>query len=284
MSRESEASQSLCHRLAGTPFAFAAHSQLLAFANGHRWPPIQRRKWRRRIFGDFISTLSERGFVGCNVTIPHKEAAFRLVRVDDEPTRRVGAVNTIFFSDRQTVGINTDGYGFVANLAQRLPGLESGRQVRAAAWLRRRGASHRGRASSPRRGRIMLANRTQDAPSDCASIFGRASWSRFLAGSREPAGGSGSSHQQHFARHERRARSWQFRLPGCRGHRRCAISSMFLWRRHCFARRGSTAIPSSTGWACCFIRPSPVSRNGSASGPRSPSSCAGCSRTTSSAR
>jgi shikimate dehydrogenase len=120
----------------------------------------------------FVSTLSERGLVGCNVTIPHKEPVFRLVRVDDELTRVLGAVNTIFISDRQTFGINTDGYGFVANLARRLPGFEfagksvlllgSGGAARAIAGT----LLHNGVA------RIMLANRTAGRAERLRDIFG----------------------------------------------------------------------------------------------------------------
>jgi shikimate dehydrogenase len=72
----------------------------------------------------FIGSLARRDLAGCNVTLPHKEAAFRLVRVEDEATRRQGAVNTIFIERREPVGINTDGCGFIANLEDRLPGLD----------------------------------------------------------------------------------------------------------------------------------------------------------------
>jgi shikimate dehydrogenase len=70
---------------------------------------------------EFISSLAQNGYAGCNVTIPHKEAVFDLVEVEDEQTRRLGAVNTIHLRNGQIVGENTDGIGFFANLMASAP-------------------------------------------------------------------------------------------------------------------------------------------------------------------
>jgi shikimate dehydrogenase len=57
------------------------------------------------------------GFAGCNVTIPHKEAAFRLVDRVDPAGRRMGAINLIVVEPDGTLsGYNKDGYGFIENL------------------------------------------------------------------------------------------------------------------------------------------------------------------------
>ena len=67
--------------------------------------------------------LPRLGFLGWNVTLPHKEAAFRLVDGRDETAERMGAVNTVLvLPDGRTHGLNTDGYGFVANLREQAPG------------------------------------------------------------------------------------------------------------------------------------------------------------------
>ncbi len=66
----------------------------------------------------FLETLEIKGFSGCNVTIPHKEMVFNKVIVTDEVTRGIGAVNTVFVSEGKTYGLNTDGYGFLANLKE----------------------------------------------------------------------------------------------------------------------------------------------------------------------
>jgi shikimate dehydrogenase len=68
-------------------------------------------------FAAAVRGLRAAGFAGANVTIPHKEAAFALCDTLDDSARRVGAVNTLVFSDSGVHGSNTDGYGFLANLA-----------------------------------------------------------------------------------------------------------------------------------------------------------------------
>lgn len=62
------------------------------------------------------------GFRGWNVTVPHKEAAARLVDELDPAAKRIGAVNTVLvLEDGRTRGLNTDGAGFLANLRQQAP-------------------------------------------------------------------------------------------------------------------------------------------------------------------
>ncbi len=56
------------------------------------------------------------GFRGCNVTIPHKEAAYALCDTVADSARRVRAVNTLLFRDGRVHGSSTDGAGFLANL------------------------------------------------------------------------------------------------------------------------------------------------------------------------
>ena len=47
-------------------------------------------------FADFLAHLSERGYVGANITIPHKEAALAMSEPDDR-ARAVGASNTLWY-------------------------------------------------------------------------------------------------------------------------------------------------------------------------------------------
>jgi shikimate dehydrogenase len=69
-----------------------------------------------------LRALPARGFAGCNLTIPHKEAALALVDCVDERAARIGAVNTIVvLPDGRLEGRNTDAFGFHANLVQTLP-------------------------------------------------------------------------------------------------------------------------------------------------------------------
>lgn len=69
----------------------------------------------------FLASLSDHGYAGCNVTVPHKEKVFEAVRVDDEFTRRLGAVNTVYYKNGELHGSNTDGIGFLQNLKDRNP-------------------------------------------------------------------------------------------------------------------------------------------------------------------
>ena len=64
-----------------------------------------------------IAGLRAAGFAGLNVTVPHKETAFALCDTVEDSARHAGAVNTLVFADGGVRGSNTDGAGFLANLA-----------------------------------------------------------------------------------------------------------------------------------------------------------------------
>lgn len=72
-------------------------------------------------FTAFLEGLSKAGFEGGNITIPHKEAAFRQVQKRDEAAEAIGAVNTLWMEDGILCGGNTDAYGFAANLDEYAP-------------------------------------------------------------------------------------------------------------------------------------------------------------------
>ncbi|HZH52641.1 MAG TPA: shikimate dehydrogenase [Microvirga sp.] len=71
-------------------------------------------------FPGFLKTFAARGFSGGNVTIPHKEAACRLVDRRTKRAERLKAVNTLWVEDGLVVGDNTDVTGFMAHLDQSL--------------------------------------------------------------------------------------------------------------------------------------------------------------------
>jgi shikimate dehydrogenase len=70
----------------------------------------------------FLDNLRRDGFVGCNITIPHKEAAFGLVEIADDETARLGVVNTAYFDGGRLTGTSTDGEGFLASVRAEAPG------------------------------------------------------------------------------------------------------------------------------------------------------------------
>lgn len=71
---------------------------------------------------DVIKALPKLGFVGANVTLPHKEAVLRACDDADPAARRIGAANTLVIGSGGRVrASNSDGYGFLENLKAGAP-------------------------------------------------------------------------------------------------------------------------------------------------------------------
>ncbi|MFZ5708886.1 MAG: shikimate dehydrogenase [Pseudomonadota bacterium] len=71
---------------------------------------------------EVIGALPKAGFVGVNITIPHKETVLSFADVVTDRAALIGAANTLIFRrDGRIHADNTDGYGFVANLRQNAP-------------------------------------------------------------------------------------------------------------------------------------------------------------------
>lgn len=75
-------------------------------------------------FPGFVTAFPANGYIGGNVTVPHKEAAYRIVHSRDEAAKAVGAVNTLWLENGRLLGGNSDTHGFIANLDDRAPGWE----------------------------------------------------------------------------------------------------------------------------------------------------------------
>jgi shikimate dehydrogenase len=69
----------------------------------------------------FVASLSERGYSGANLTIPHKEQVLALAEADDR-ARAVGAANTLWLDGGTLRATNTDVEGFIGNLDEASPG------------------------------------------------------------------------------------------------------------------------------------------------------------------
>lgn len=70
-----------------------------------------------------IRALPRLGFVGVNITIPHKETVLSLADLVTDRAALIGAANTLIFrKDGKLHADNTDGYGFIENLRQGAPG------------------------------------------------------------------------------------------------------------------------------------------------------------------
>ncbi len=124
-------------------------------------------------FPAFLDSFAESGFVGANVTVPHKELAYELVDRREPAADAVRAVNTIWLDDGQLVGDNTDVYGFLANLDEGAPGWDGGSH---AAVIGAGGAARAVLKGLIDRGftGIRLANRTVSKAQGLAEAFGPA--------------------------------------------------------------------------------------------------------------
>lgn len=113
---------------------------IIAWPAGHSRSPLIHNYWikqhklnaeyRREAvppeqFGNFIRSMRDRGYVGANVTVPHKETALHLTEPDAR-ARAVGAANCLWYDDDALRSTNTDVEGFLANLDQTTPGWDRG--------------------------------------------------------------------------------------------------------------------------------------------------------------
>jgi shikimate dehydrogenase len=145
----------------------AIHNAALAHLGMHAWryqllpvpPPL---------FAETARALGLAGFVGANVTIPHKEAALALADEASEAARAIGAANTLSIAEDGTISAeNTDAPGLIAALEQPPEGmcalvLGAGGSARAAAWaLREAGA-----------GEVLIWNRTGVRAEELARALG----------------------------------------------------------------------------------------------------------------
>ena len=72
---------------------------------------------------DVLRILPDMGFVGVNITIPHKEFVLSLATHVSDRATLIGAANTLtFLGNCQIQADNTDGIGFLSNIRQNLPG------------------------------------------------------------------------------------------------------------------------------------------------------------------
>lgn len=71
---------------------------------------------------DVLRKLPKMGFVGVNITIPHKEAILEIADLITDRATLIGAANTLIFrKDGKIHADNTDGYGFIENLKAGAP-------------------------------------------------------------------------------------------------------------------------------------------------------------------
>ena len=122
-------------------------------------------------FPEFLTHLRVHGYIGANVTVPHKQTAHRMIDRRDPAAEAIGAVNTVWYEGDLLCGGNSDAHGFIANLDQSAPGwdvanahavvLGAGGAARAAAFaLATRGVA------------VAVVNRTDERARELAARLG----------------------------------------------------------------------------------------------------------------
>lgn len=119
----------------------------------------------------FFATMVEKGFVGCNVTVPHKEEALNLAHHRTARAEEFGAANTIWIEKGEIWADNTDSHGYEMSLDQEAPGWDTAHR---ALVLGAGGASRGIIAALLRRGieRIDCVNRNVERADALAKLFG----------------------------------------------------------------------------------------------------------------
>jgi len=122
-------------------------------------------------FREFVGEIGKDGFLGANVTAPHKEAAFDACDRRTKVAEALGAVNTLWRQDGRLWGDNTDVAGFLANLDEAAPGWAG--QKRRAIVLGAGGAARAIVYALISRGfeRVAVVNRTKTRAEALAAHF-----------------------------------------------------------------------------------------------------------------
>ena len=158
---------------------------LIGWPAAHSRSPLIHHYWLRKLgiaggysieavppegFADFVRRLPAHGFVGANVTIPHKERALGLSHPDAR-ARAVGAANTLWIEGNELRSTNTDVEGFINNLDACAAGWDSASEVLV---LGAGGAARAVVFGLIERGikRVHLANRTSERAQTLADQFG----------------------------------------------------------------------------------------------------------------
>ena len=120
-----------------------------------------------------LKMLPKMGFIGLNVTVPHKETVMRLVDIVTDRATLIGAANTLIFKrDGKIQADNTDGYGFIENLTTGAPDWNA--SAGPALVLGAGGAARAVIAALLEYNipEIFLTNRTRDRAENLKDIFG----------------------------------------------------------------------------------------------------------------
>ena len=153
-----------------------------------------------------IRTLPKLGFVGLNVTIPHKEHVLGIADLVSDRAALIGSANTLIFrEDGKVYADNTDGFGFIENLHKGAPEWDA--KSGPAAVLGAGGAARAVLSSLIDAGapEIRLTNRTRTRSDALAREFGSENHRLRLGASRQYAGRYPHRGERNIAWHDRKA-------------------------------------------------------------------------------
>ncbi|MCX7320057.1 MAG: shikimate dehydrogenase [Hyphomicrobiales bacterium] len=119
---------------------------------------------------EFVMNLSKHGYIGANITIPHKERVLKLT-APDRRARAVGAANTLWYDHGTLRATNTDVEGFIDNLDHCAPEWD---QADDALVLGAGGSSRAVVFGLLERGvkRVFVANRSLERAQELRKLFG----------------------------------------------------------------------------------------------------------------
>ena len=78
---------------------------------------------------ELLPLLHDKGFIGVNLTLPHKVDVFPLLESVDEDAQQIGAVNTLIRTESGWSGANTDGFGILKGIEEELDLSVSGKRI-----------------------------------------------------------------------------------------------------------------------------------------------------------
>ena len=157
----------------GDPVAHSLSPQMQNAALKHDKIDIQHARFQisPAELGSALKLVRELDFVGLNLTVPHKIAAFNHIADVDPAARKIGAINAIAVRDGKATGFNTDGLGFSRAIREEF--VVDLRDLRVMVL----GAGGAGRAIAMQCGlenceRLVIANRTFDEAKQLADRLG----------------------------------------------------------------------------------------------------------------
>jgi len=123
-------------------------------------------------FPNFIRTMRDKGYVGCNVTLPNKELAYQLADVKTDRANRLRAANTLWFEGEKLHADNTDIEGFLFNLDESAPGWDDNLDKAVILGAGGAAAAIIQALSERRASKIIIVNRTLEKAEDLARRLG----------------------------------------------------------------------------------------------------------------